>query len=506
MTSESPPAAAASTTSATLLTIHVCRGKFMVWQPEVCRALALEWRIVGDFGALRPRQQSWGGACSGALPEPAAAGADGSADDFSVLSLPMYLMPAQVLFLLHHAPTAKLLRIVDASSIAALRQSTVAAAASDAAQAAAVPAEASSSLVAASAAERVAAFRETISSFARSVAQKRKQRGAGSPAPDGAAAAEPEDAQGDAKRRKLDGTAQLSDSPAVVDEEPADPASSLLPAGSSYRLAMDTLPAPPDAAATMRTGHPSASVLSLHYPLESSVLISNRIGQLELRNKLTNVRASNAGADWSAMQRLVYAAACESIGMRLHAVDCTTVPAPSPRSLLVPFSASSASVQSLLSQTSVFAALWSRGYVVLPGAHFSAELVAYEDLPSRLHSSFLVKILADDGATDEGEGGADGNSGSFTMEWMTGLGRIASNINKAVLLVRPQLPPASKAVDAAASSSTACACVSHFGTLLQRHLRAQLQFTTFHWNPTASLANASFSQAHLRTAPLELLA
>jgi tRNA splicing endonuclease len=476
----------------------------------------LDWRIVGDFGALRSRQQSWGGACSGALPDPADdAPADSSPDGFSVHSLPMYLMPVQVLFLLNHAPTAKLLRIVDASSIAALRRGTTEAAASASAQAAAAaaspsgPVPASSSLTQTLKAERKAAFQECMTAVTRANALKRKHQHVGSNSAGGDPSESETAEQNDAKKRKREPEASTSATAATIASSSSPPAKSAIPlnlpdacAGSSLQLAIDTFPCPSDALATLHTGHPSASILALHWTaVQSSVLISNRLGQLELRNKLTHSSAENAVADWIDMRRLVYANACEAIGVRLHGEDCTASSASSSRSLLVPYSASSLPLRSLLSQLCVFVSLWSRGYVVLAGAHFSADLVAYEDLPSRVHSSFLIKIQPtvgdDDAVSTEGEDG-------FSMLLLSGLGRIASGINKAVMLVQPRLQAVADN-SAAAAAAASDACVSRFGALLRRYLHAQLDFTTFHWSPTASLANASFSHEHLRKAPLELV-
>jgi tRNA splicing endonuclease len=484
---------------------------------SVCRSLALDWRIVGDFGALRSRQQSWGGACSGALPDPTDdAPADASPDGFSVHSLPMYLMPVQVLFLLNHAPTAKLLRIVDASSIAALRRGTTEAAASVSVQAAAaaaspsapVPAS-SSSLAQTLKAERIAAFQECMTAVTRANALKRKHQHVGSNSAGGDPAESEIAEQNDAKKRKREPEASTSPTAATNAASSSSLAKSAIPlnlpdacAGSSLQLAIDTFPCPPDALATLHTGHPSASILALHWTaVQSSVLISNRLGQLELRNKLTHSSAENAVADWIDMRRLVYANACEAIGVRLHGEDCPVSSASSSRSLLVPYSASSPPVHSLLSQLCVFVSLWSRGYVVLAGAHFSADLVAYEDLPSRVHSSFLVKIQPTVGDDDDGD---DADEGGFSMLLLSGLGRIASGINKAVMLVQPRLQPHAD-TRTAANAVFGEACVSRFDARLRRYLHAQLDFTTFHWSPTASLANASFSHEHLRKAPLELV-
>ena len=97
------------------------------------------------------------------------------------------------------------------------------------------------------------------------------------------------------------------------------------------------------------------------------------------------------------------------------------------------------------------------------------------------------------------------------MQWLSGLGRLATAINKAVLLVQPRLDlpvlasPPSTSFSSPASShpAAACACVAALGEQLQRFQATQLDLTTFHWNLTPSLANASFSKAHLAAARME---
>lgn len=472
----------------------------------------------------------------------------------------MYLMPAQVLFLLHHAPAAKLLRIVDASTLAGLRAAAVTATAGPpaiAASAASSSPSASSALAASSARDRVAAFRRNADDQAREQALKRRQFQEASGVAVSAAdedQGERQAAEGDSKRQKIsaDSDAASSPSTAAVSADstsaaPADAAALPLPANSSYQLAMSTFPPPPGAEHSMHTGHPLAIALPLLYPLESAPLIaSTRLNQLELRTVLTHQARPAGVREWAEMQRLVYENACEALGLRLHDAACPAAPAssssPRPHSHAAPFASSSAWVR-FLRLYGAFRHLWSLGYLMLPGAHFGGDLMAYEDLPSRVHSSFLVKLLGADGGDPDPDADADARAGAdadvgaglgagdrqldqqatagqgcFSISMLSNLARMASSINKAVLLVQPCMQPDAQndQSDAAPSSSSEsdvtsdsgsspaarpcpcpCPCLSAFAAGVRRIHSARMQCHTFHWNLTPSLAHAPFANDHL---------
>jgi len=165
---------------------------------------------------------------------------------------------------------------------------------------------------------------------------------------------------------------------------------------------------------------------------------------------------------------------------------------------------------------------------MLPGGHFGGDLMAYEDLPSRVHSSFLVKLLAHDdedeeGAADGGDRrkGTDGKgeeeaeeAGGFSISMLSNLARMASSINKAVLLVQPRMqteaqqdtsaaapdsstPPTASSSSLLSSSPCACSCLSSLRADVRRIHMARMQCHTFHWNLTPSLAHAPFANEHL---------
>ena len=500
--SSAAAAAAASACSAsTPLVIHVSGGRFLVWRPEVCRALAVHWRIMGEWGPPRQRQQSWGGASSCFLSgshAPATPVQSPSSDaEFIVESLPMMLMPAQALFLLHHPPTAKLLRIVDASSLAGLRASS----------------QHSAAAIERSMATRLAEFERKVDEHTREVALKRKQF-----VPDDAAAATVSDASmqsvdddstsADAKRRKMNAA------------DSAASASHPLPAASSYAVAIRAFDVPPDAVATLQTGHPQAILLPvLHPPGTAPLLVSQKLNQLELRTALTQERCPAGTGDWAQMQRIIYAGICEALGLQLHDPACAA--ASSASGSAVPAFAgsflSSPRFRSFLCLYGAFRHLWSEGFYLLPGLHFGADLVAYEDLPAKVHSSYIVKLLAPQPEEElEGESeaamavrgycaktGSNSSYPSLSMALLSGLARMASGINKAVMLVQMRSPQSKSISDAAAagdaaSSAASCSCLESFRAQVLAIHASRQECTTFQWSLTPSLANAPFDQSHLK--------
>ena len=559
--------------------IHVCRGKFMVWTVEVCRALALEWRMLGEWGPPRQRQQSWGGASTITLNTPATTAAAKDEADFTVESLPMYLMPCQVLLLMQHAPAAKLLRIVDASSLASLRASS----------------SSSSSLVEQLKQRRLALFEHSIQEQAREAALKRKQFAREAltdeameqePEQDGAKRQKTTDANGQSEAAIVGVVAESKDEEAVAvaaaAAAAAPPASaaaaSLLPSSSSYHLAMAAYPAPADSVLHQHSGHPVAVSLPILYPTSTlPVLVSTKLNQLELRTQLSHQHQRGAdqppigvGIDNAAeMQRLVFDGICESLGLKLHDAACPSAASSSSSRQCVASMGfvSSPRFVAFLTLYASFRHLWSEGFFLLPGLHFGADLVAYEDLPSRVHSSYLVKLMppkeerATEGEADEelkeeetaasltatGAAAAapaavssSSPLGRLSAVLLSNLARMASGINKAVMIVQPRTKPLHNSVSEldplatviAASSSTAvaaadpvapaaaaaaaavavtpaavapcCDCFTAFRSSILVSQSYRLECSTFHWNLTPTLANAPFDQSHLKRTQLQL--
>lgn len=415
------------------LTMHVAGGRFTLLDEPTAR-LTDQWRIRGERGTT---QQD--------------------------ATLPVALQPVQALFLLTRCPGE--LDLVDARSIRSLR----------------LQRHATSESVHQARVRQlqleVAQHAEAQAALAIKYAHLKK-RTAATAEPEEAAAGETDLAPPPSKRAKT----LANESPLAISTDSVD----RIPAASTFALAARAFPVSAELLRSHSNAHPMLAITPVHYPLTNSITLPRTLVAVDLRTPLTYPRGAGQRLAAAAAEELVYAGVCESLGLRLHSCDS----APGPAGVAPPF-ASSPHFESFLSLYGAFTYLWHEGFHLLPGAHFGAELVCYEDAPSKVHSTFLVRVLT---AREESTPATQLDP---TEE--SNLARMASGVNKVVLVVQPVLP----IEEPLTVLGPGCACVCAFRRAVARMTRARCDASAFQWQPSiGGLQRSTYPNAELRRANL----